>query len=293
MSRRRAVGVVCLVALGLTAMAGWLVGAAGAMTLYESVSFADAQHGWLAGRDGDPENYLATVLWSTTDGGVTWQEQQSRQAEGWGVSPLVGFSGRTTGIMCDFQGLYHSADGGLNWTTSRLDGHVLNPDSYQVPSADFANRAVGWMVADMLEAEGGGLIAKTTNGGATWRTQKRANPGQFLQGGFDMVSAPSALRCYVLGWEPIKQTGHIRQLLFATNDGGAHWTHHSLPSGQSYSAIAFPGLSTGWLIGSHGSVFATTDAGRTWRRQSTGVAVGLNAVAFTSVRRGQSVARTA
>jgi hypothetical protein len=154
LGRRFTSRVVLAVAVGLAALAAGFAGSAGAVTLFESVSFGDSQHGWLAGRYGDPDGAVLTVVWRTSDGGVSWQDSRYRQSPGWGVSPVVGFSGTSSGILASFEGLLWTGNGGTTWAKARLDGRRVPQEQYSYPSVGFATRQTGWLVADVLQVEG-------------------------------------------------------------------------------------------------------------------------------------------
>lgn len=76
---------------------------------FYSVSFTDAQSGWVAAQDGS--------ILRSTDGGVSWSPA-FRLSEGVNA---VSFTTRREGwLLTDDGGLLHTTDGGENWASSKL-----------------------------------------------------------------------------------------------------------------------------------------------------------------------------
>jgi photosystem II stability/assembly factor-like uncharacterized protein len=244
---------------------------------YGSVSFVDPQHGWVTGWD---KAGTRTIVSGTVDGGATWTQVGSRKSPrglivGWAL-----FSTTTTGVWCvDVNHLLFTRNGGDRWQVATVSGMKRGYFS----AASFASADVGWAagVNGATAAGAGGSIAKTTDGGATWRVQKKI-VGRDGSGGFLDVACPTESRCYAL-------KGGTLGGIWATNDGGDTWTRHRLPGKSSqpvYEAIDFPTELTGWAVGSSGKIAKTTDGGVTWVAQASGVPGRLHGVCFTSVSSG-------
>jgi photosystem II stability/assembly factor-like uncharacterized protein len=147
----------------------------------------------------------------------------------------------------------------------------------------YASRRVAWACGAVGSAAEGGSIAKSVNGGLTWKVKKsvRSKPGQIPAGGFYHVSSPTARYCYVGG------NGSRLKGLWATSDGGSHWARRGLPADMM--AFYFPAAATGWNVGQGGSIYRTANGGRSWTRQSSPTSLALHAVTFIDARFGWAV----
>ena len=240
--------------------------------------FIDAQHGWESTCDGsfNPSTARATA-WRTVDGGASWKQLATRtaaSAEGviWGG--FFAFATRSTGIWVrPGHTVLRTTNAGASWH------RVPGVRSAWLNDASFATSRVGWacgVTSDTL----GRVILKTTNAGASWHVEKRIT-GQHLYFGLCEVSCPTATSCYVLGW------GDGLSGVWATADGGRHWTRRHLPRGTT--AIDFPTATTGWAVGAGGALATTTDRGRIWRTVDSGTREDLNSVSFCNRRVGYAV----
>jgi photosystem II stability/assembly factor-like uncharacterized protein len=263
--------IVCLLA------AACFAGTARANPDFMSVSFVDADYGWMAGIGSSS----TTDVWRTTNGGVTWKKAGSALAAG-GPVGWVSFVSRATGVWGNGD-LVYTNDGGGSWKES--DGSDLGIFN----EACFANENVGWAGCTFGNSAAGGAIAATSDGGATWKSQKDI-PGDDGSGGVSRVSSPSVERCYALKWGDDEG-------VWATTDGGGKWTMRPLPhiaggAYTSYSDIDFPGETTGWAVGDAGTILKTDDGGETWKAQVSGVSASLTAVDFVSTTTGFAVGKS-
>ncbi len=153
-----------------------------------------------------------------------------------------------------------SADGYSVWVTAN-DGRTWRPlqqalvdDAGLLPPASFLDRRAGWGL-------GGGHIMRTTNGGRTWRVGP-ALPGQIgtVMTGPLFVSRTAGFVEGIVGF------GTLRDVLFATDDGGRTWQRRSLPAGSTVmgTVLGFVSRREGFARGVAG-IDATHDGGRTWR----------------------------
>jgi photosystem II stability/assembly factor-like uncharacterized protein len=270
--------VIVLATLCLAAV----LGACGGPYNYGSATFADSQHGWVTGWDAAKK---MTVLSRTTDGGVTWTRVGQRGTQS--NAPVAGwaaFSTPSKGVWAvGMNTVLYTTTGGRPWRAATVrgpKGGLFSPDGY-FSAASFASARIGW--ATLVKGNpavaanaAGGWIAKTRNGGATWRIVK----GTSRSGGFVDVACPTALRCYAL------KAGTLGGL-WTTTDGGATWKRYVLPGHTGrYEAIDFPTKLTGWAVGADGMIAMTTDGGVTWTAQVSGVTSRLHGVHFTSVDSG-------
>jgi photosystem II stability/assembly factor-like uncharacterized protein len=258
--------------------AACFAGAARASVDYLSASFVDAHYGWVAGIDNVSAR---TEVWRTQNGGVSWMKVGSSVAAGGGVG-WVAFVSRTTGMWGNGS-LMRTTDGADSWqSVATVEFGILN-------EASFATADVGWAASTYGNSAAGGAIAKTTDGGVTWTSQKDL-PGDDGSGGFSRVTSPSVQRSYVLKWG-------VGEGVWATGDGGVGWVLRTLPhiAGGAYTSywdIDFPGAMTGWAVGDAGTILKTDDGGATWTKEVSGVSASLTAVDFVSTTVGFAVGKS-
>jgi photosystem II stability/assembly factor-like uncharacterized protein len=171
-----------------------------------SMSFIDVHTGYLLGTrwmEADP-----ILLYSTNDGGVTWQGiTEARSTVLRGIITIA-FADASTG-WAGGSVIMKTVDGGRTWET-QLESAVVR-------EFVFFNKLTGYAI-------GGGSILKTTDGGTTW-----------------MNIAPEDDRvvdlrgCYFLseskGWvvglgteETVGARVLMNSVILKTEDGGASWT---------------------------------------------------------------------
>jgi photosystem II stability/assembly factor-like uncharacterized protein len=275
--RRRALAplvVLIFMAVPLLLMV-WLAGPAGAKVTYNSVSFVDARHGWIAGIDGTTG---MSEVWKTSDRGVSWSLKNSSVAAGAGVGWATAV---TRAIVVWGNGsIWRTADGGTTWDPTVGCAAIAN-------EASFAGTNTGWAVCSYGSSESGGTIVRITDGGATWELKKDA-PGPDGSGGYWRVSAVSSSRCFAL------KMG-TRAGVYVTSNGGATWSRRRPPritgTYSQYRDLDFPGRKTGWVVGDRGAIAKTTDGGAHWKRQKSGTSRTLTAVCFVSASRGYVVGK--
>jgi photosystem II stability/assembly factor-like uncharacterized protein len=277
-----------------------------------SVDFFDSQHGIAMGN---------TTLY-TRDGGHTWT--QSNGAFGYDVEMadanlafitdhrVAGYSRSTDGgatwtfrtmpsnittIQCfdslncvaaSPSGVYHSYDGGLNWSFVPGQGG-------EFASTYFVNHKQGWVVY-------GDSASRTTDGGATWQAQtlpggswiydsmfSDANNGwgvgnnmvRTTNGGvtWQAVSLPAeSLPLWdvdfvdaqhgIAGGDSFLNTDSV---IITSSDGGASWATRS--NGSINDVLDMVALDRDHAWASHdygGKTSRTTDGGRTWRVSEVG-----------------------
>lgn len=117
-----------------------------------SVYFADSEHGWIVGEDGE--------ILHTSNGGKQWVRQESGVEQ-----PLfaVHFADLMNGWIVGTNGLIlHTADGGQTWQRQKTQLKQSLRD------VSFQNEKEGWAVGEK------GVILHTTDGGTTW--ERYASP---------------------------------------------------------------------------------------------------------------------
>lgn len=252
-------------------------------TWLNSVFFVNNTTGWVVGDHGK--------ILKTTDGGTTWQTQNSGTAQ---QLESVFFLNATTGYICGeagqirkttdggntwadrylgysqichsihfvsenvgwvgtYYGIYKTTDGGLNWVNQYWQTRVR--------SLYFTDENHGWAAFEV------GVFKRTTDGGTTWLNATTLNAGTFMSVYFIDNNN---------GWI----AGHA-DCLRKTTDGGINWINIDNGfSGYGYFMVKFINTMTGWLVGTSGLVLKTTDGGITWNQQSTNVPYDLRALAI-------------
>ena len=221
---------------------------------------------------------LAAFCLTPSAYGSSWARQRSGTMA-W--LHAVHFIDRNHGWVAGSGGtLLETADGGANWKkVSTLTKDTLR-DVY------FADQYSGWLVAerDMFKLktndEARSYLLATADGGLTWR-----------QINLEGIDANARLVRAVFtdarnGWV-FGETG----VVFATRDGGAHWTRQPLPTKHLLLGGAFVDYTRGWLVGAGATILQTKDGGNTWQRGDVreGAGVRFTATSFVGDRLGWAV----
>lgn len=176
-------------------------------------------------------SYSGNVLHSA-DGGLTWEAQFDNF-----ILPMSGiaFPTRSAGWAIGGGGIYHTTDGGDNWTNvySQSSGVAVF----------FLDSLHGWVSA------GNQTILRTTDGGQTWSSHEG---GEALTD----IAFTDPLNGFAIA---------ASRLLYRSADGGATWLATQVSGEVYFRAVHFADANHGWLA-SETNVWATTDAGDTWER---------------------------
>ncbi len=251
-------------------------------------SFIDAHEGWLYTRQWvsihqviGPENYAPPLLFHTVDGGKTWHrvlDPASSHAKIFNdvVIDDIRFHTTTDGWITGIPQhaaphsarLYRTQDGGQTWQEQALTLSQNVSGLTEVWAPRFFTSLEG-----ILPVIAGTPIEMTFyvthNGGGTW--QKEASlTGLTGEGGW--LSLPAMLD--MQHWW-VKDMDHSGEKLYATTDGGKHWTTMSTPAQPNVSKLGVPDFTSekvAWLRMyryEHGQMqftvlFKTTDGGHTW-----------------------------
>ncbi|OON66874.1 GEVED domain-containing protein [Hymenobacter sp. CRA2] len=175
-------------------------------------------------------------------------------------------------------------DGGATWVAGSVPTGQTGYDISAISAVD-ANNA--WVSLYNSVANAGGLVYRTSNGGATWTRQNSAG---FLvaQGGF-----ANAIHMYDAntGWCMGDPTlGYFE--MYRTTNGGTTWTRISssnIPAIQNgevsfVEAVAYYGNHI-WFGTNFGRVFHSPDQGQTWTVSSTGLS-SFTRLAFSDAQNG-------
>ena len=144
-----------------------------------------------------------------------------------------------------------------------------NPEWSGVPedvdALAFPNASDGWMVGY------DGTILATTDGGATWKTQRSGADERLSNDWLNAVAFPNASDGWVVGATRDKNN-NITSTIRATTDGGSTWTDQNPGATEVLNGVAFPNASDGWAVGETAPSSPPADGGATWKTQSSGTA---------------------
>jgi len=207
-----------------------------------------------------------SVLVSTTDGGKTWTASkvpmeldlsggQSLAA----ADPIlydVAFTDPQTGwVVGEFGKILHTSDGGATWREqekSLMEGTGII-DLLDLPSL------FGLHMKSAREGLAAGLeghVARTTDGGATWRYDPTEVDVPLLDPLFRIVELPDG-NAWAVG-----AAGEVLR----RQPGEAAWKRAKL--GQDVltwlRGISFSDPQHGWMVGGFGLIYRTTDGGKSW-----------------------------
>jgi photosystem II stability/assembly factor-like uncharacterized protein len=260
------------------------------VSLLGRIDFVDSATGWAVGSKRLEEEDIrirhAGVVYSTTDGGMTWKEQYSPGVDI--TLTAVDFVDVSTGWAAGFPTsssldggfVFHTSDGGMTWERQEPGGFFDNLWDIQ-----FIDEERGYTVGFNYIAAWGPPVYRTQDGGATWTKIRmdEANPlsvlmpeGFFalalvedqavLVGDHDLVGRSSR------AWDACPEvvapgeTCYNCDCLFEQSYINRHYLLHD---------IFFVDNESGWAAGSVSSVpnlwgqviLHTSDGGKTWQVQ--------------------------
>lgn len=247
----------------------------------------------------------------STDGGQTWAFSALPGCEqDCGANLSVSFVDPEHGFATIGPGqsgptsLFSTDDGGAIWT--RLGGVPdLGAISVGGPSPGaqivFSSALDGWAVTgptfgggDEHETSPGGAVYRTTDGGVSWSPAPDLPPKeQFAPPTF--FGTQDGVVLSNPGNAPSLSTS-----VFVTDDGGATWTAHRLPTIAGLATFKPRGLGfrfaaispLNWRIDTGSALYSTTNAGRTWTRTvptPKSDAGSVSSVVFPSSRNGMAL----
>jgi photosystem II stability/assembly factor-like uncharacterized protein len=142
---------------------------------------------------------------------------------------------------------YTTTDGGTDWVPS-------NSDMLSVACTSSTT---------CVEVGDGGVIKRTTNGGATWT----ADTTQFDQA-LTQVTCPSSSICYAAG---------DRGTVLESSDGGVTWSFTPSVDGNPIYGLSCPSTTVCYTVDNYAHVMTTTNGGASWTLSSTPVTTpGIN-----------------
>lgn len=131
---------------------------------FTAVAFADADHGWAAGHDA--------AIVHTDDGGKTWGLQNFQPELEKPVLSLLALDAQHCIAVGAYGLLLETQDGGQTWNS--IDSHGFDEDELHLNSIGKLNNG------DLFIAGEQGLLAFSTDNGATWSKQASPYEGSFF-----------------------------------------------------------------------------------------------------------------
>ncbi len=234
------------------------------------VDFADAANGWAVGASDDWGD--GSLIFHTTDGGATWEPQQSNLGGGlWGVDAVDAqtawaVSNDTTGWNEGANlSIEHTTDGGATWIPQFVPGNM------GLIAMDFTDASDGWVGGYWWSSDfsyPAGAIFATTNGGFTW-TREKLPKGAPAITGLQFVSPTEG---WAVGVTYDENDDVEAGWVLHTTDGGATWAQVPGLGDAQATTVHFSDQQHGWLGGYNG-VYQTTDGGTDWQRVAAGYGV--------------------
>ena len=176
-------------------------------------------------------------------------------------------------------------DGGNTWSINTINIANINLEGYGVGNICPLDGNTAW--ASMFAPAGGGLIAKTIDGGKTWEKQTTA-----------LFTAPAGFPNVVHFWDANNgvcmgdpNSGYFE--IYTTINGGTNWTRvakSKIPTYQTDEAGTTDLFDvkgdTIWFGTSKGRIYRSIDKGTNWTVASTGITDGQTNVKFRDNKRG-------
>lgn len=224
--------------------ATWTASAAGNLSIF-SMTFLDSLTGF-AGSEGG-------MAYKTTNGGLSWNVVTTLNALPTDAFFSMFNQGSNLYFMSYDSTLYISTDAGATFTSSQF-----------LPSGNIAivMRAGAVFGSTVYLAGDLGSFYKSTNNGSTWQTPTVNAKLDFIQG----IYANQSGKIIAVGSPSTPTTG---QQIIVSSNGGDTWNSFSLTAADAdLRSITMIDQSTGYTVGSSGSIWKTTNGGFNWIKYS-------------------------
>ncbi len=207
------------------------------------VYFHDVNNGWIITERG-------SFALRTADGGNTWRRQFFENTLP--RSDAFFMDDRRAWVSFKSGSVLSTADGGESWDL--LKG--VNEVEIGTNSVFFLDDQNGWIAGWRGKAQGtgsgvqfikyltDGMVARTTDGGATW-VRHDSDTGRFL---WDVVF-PDVRKGWAVG-----SFGMVMRSL----DGGVTWEPQPVETETLLRAMSFPDENNGWAVGDEGVILRFT-----------------------------------
>jgi len=280
----------------IQAQSGWSVLGIPASGRYDDAFFINADTGWAAGgpngwirktTDGgqswtlqfDSPYYLRSIeflnadtgfagslngwLYRTTDGGGSWSNiAGSMLPAPQGICGLAAIGASTIhacGLWAAPAYVYSSIDAGNTWSYTDMSGLAT-----RLVDIHFTHPDTGFATGTADPATDGGVILRTTDGGATWNAVHVTNT---LTDIVWKIQRLTAQQWYASIYsEPTNDDTRMLR----SNDGGLTWEQVLVSDSYTYvEVVGFMNEQIGWT-GGEDRLWETTDGGGTWEEITLG-----------------------
>lgn len=241
------------------------------------VEFGDGANEFFAVATAAPDFAYAVgdygYLARTTNGGFDWQLMTSPEDRpdivqevdfvstevGWFAVPCCGGTNR---------GLYETNDGGVTWIQNEAAGGGIYVD------VDFLDEDTGFA---LRTTDFGSVLARTTNGGATW-SSFAVDPTRYVE--LIHIAFVDATHGWGVGGTASDDGTYLDAYIGRTTDGGATWVRQGItlpppPIGlyglNVLNDVCFTSPTDAWCVGNRGDIYRTTNAGADWEEIDPGV----------------------
>lgn len=235
----------------------WYFQTSGTTVTLNSVYFASADIGFIAGNNG--------VILRTTNKGANWQSQNSGTT---GNLYSVRFINTSTGFVCGDNLILKTTNGGASWQVNHsISGITLR-------TIFFLNASTGYA------AGSGGVVLKTTNTGASWIVQVINSPDTYTSIFFSNPGTG-----YVVG---------LDSRYYKSTNAGVNWSSKTTFVSKHYFSVQFLNANTGFIVGGwvNSSIIRSDDGGENWvNLLDSAFGVRLYSSSFIDVNRGLVVGR--
>ena len=272
---------------------GWAVGDAGTI-----LHTNDGGKTWTPQLGGDPQNAAADVqhvrvlsekvAFASQPSGGAHALLRTTDGENWTQSGTVGqhrgdfeFTSPETGAYVSGETIFHTTNAGKSWTNAYTCALSLTVQglarkvSCHFEDLHFPTPQIGYVISRVIE-KSTFVIAKTTDGGASWTPW----PVEMEYGG-EYLYFLDEQRGFAKMWG-----GDV----LSTNDGGKTWSAIAGLKllGGKRARLKFADNEVGWGIENRTMVF-TTDGGRRWTTRTLSFPTGVSAFSLPSRQRGYVV----
>lgn len=195
--------------------------------LLTRLSMINSQLGYAGGDNG--------VLFSTTDGGLSWFSVPSPTTEH--IFRVRFLDAQRGWLLCSSSKVFKTLNGGASWED------VSDPSIAALSIDMLDDNLTGWLVGV------NGLVRKTTNGGATWISQNSQSGGYLYD--IKMYDRNVGFLC---GFQTVHKT----------SNGGATWNMVTTP----FPTLQFMTIgcvdSLNWFLTGFAPCIRTTNGGQSW-----------------------------
>lgn len=202
---------------------------------------------------------------------IGWNGSAAKETEGWRILQ-TGNSGLLWEPMPD------QVTWGIRWVT-------------------FVTPTSGWAIT--LKRD----LLHTTDGGATWHTQRTAGTVQARSEAYqkEEITQPEPLdRLFFVnektGWAwggGQRGPGYFQPgILLRTSDGGQSWQTLGFPFGNNLVALQFADAERGWTCEQKGPCYRSDDGGRSWKQLKTRGDLSVNGLHFSNRDHGWVVSNS-